>query len=220
MQRLQERDAVVIGDDHPVEAELVPQQAGQQVVVGGGRHPVDVGVGVHHRARAALPDRQLERRQEDLGELTRADADRTEVTAGPRPRVAGEVLERRDHAGRLQARDVGGAEHGHEIRVLADGLLDPAPPGIAGHVEHRGQALVHAGRAHAAPDGGRHLRHEARVERRAPGQRRRERRRTPRGKAGEAFFVRDRRNAESARLPDLRLQLVKHPHALGGTQRP
>ena len=37
-----------------------------------------------------------------------------------------------------------------EVRVLADGLLDPAPAGVADDVEHRREALVHADRAHVA----------------------------------------------------------------------
>ena len=51
VQRLQERDREVVGDDRAGEAPGVAQQAGEQRRVGGDRHAVDVGVGVHHRAR-------------------------------------------------------------------------------------------------------------------------------------------------------------------------
>ena len=58
------------------------------------------------------------------------------LRAGTRRGVAGEVLQGRDHAGRLEALHVGGAQRGDEVGVLADGLLDPSPPVVAHDVEH------------------------------------------------------------------------------------
>ena len=139
---LEEGDREVVGDDDAVEAELVAEQVGQQARVGAGGHAVAVDVGRHHRPGAADSDRHLERGQDDVGELARAHRDRRVVPARPRRGVPGEVLERRLHAGRLQPLHVGGADGADQVRVLADGLLDPAPPVVAGHVEDRREPLV------------------------------------------------------------------------------
>ena len=73
-------------------------------VVGGRRHAVDVGVGVHHRAGAALAYGHLERRQQHVGDLSRPGRHRREVAAGAGRGVADEVLESRDDAGTARAR--------------------------------------------------------------------------------------------------------------------
>ena len=74
------------------------------------RHAVDVAVGVHHRARAALAHRHLERRQDHVAQLARPHRDRRVVAGRLRRGVAGEVLERRDDAARLEPAHVGGAD--------------------------------------------------------------------------------------------------------------
>jgi hypothetical protein len=157
------RNALVVRDHDAAEAELAAQQAGQQRPVRRDRHAVDVGVGGHHRSRAR-PDRHLERRQDHVGELPHPHGHRSEVAPGPGRRIAGEVLEGRDDPRRLEAADVGGADQADEIGVLADGLLDPAPPGVACDVHERGEPLVHAYPVHGPADGGRHLRDGVRVE--------------------------------------------------------
>ena len=209
---LDEGDREVVGYDHAVEAELVAEQGGEQVRVGAGGHAVAVDVGRHHRPGAADPDRHLERGQDDVGELARAHRDRRVVPAGPRRGVPGEVLERRLQAGRLQPLHVGGADRADQVRVLADGLLDPAPPVVAGHVEDRREPLVDAGRPHGRAERGRHLADEVRVEGRAPGQRRRVDRGAPGGEPGQALLVRDRRDAEPAAGRDPRLQPGQRPN--------
>ncbi len=51
----EETDRVVVGDHRAREPPPLAQQAGQQVLIGGGGHAVDLRVGVHHRPRAAQP---------------------------------------------------------------------------------------------------------------------------------------------------------------------
>jgi hypothetical protein len=144
----------------------------------------------------AVEDRHFERDEQYVGQLARARVHGREVAPGPRSRVADEVFERRVHALRLQTTDVRGADRSHEVRILGDALVDPTPAGVAYHIEHRRQPLVDAERAHRRSDGGTDLGDEVGVERRAPGERCRKRRRLPRRQAGQALLVHDRRNAE------------------------
>jgi hypothetical protein len=80
---LQERDPVVVGDDDAGEAQPVAEQAGEQPLVGGRRDPVDIGVGVHDRADAALAQCHDERLHHDVGELAGAHGRRRHVPAAP-----------------------------------------------------------------------------------------------------------------------------------------
>ena len=206
VQRLQERDAPVVGHHDAGEAPFVAEQVGEQPRVGGGRDAVDLAVGVHDRA-GAVAHGALERRQQHVLELARADGRGPEVATRSRRRVAGEVLERRDDPRRLEAADVRGAERPDEVRVLAERLLDATPAVVAHDVEHGREALVHPDRAHALADPRRHRLHELDVERRRHRQRRREDRRAERGEAGQALLVRDRRDAEPRPPDELGLQL-------------
>ena len=171
-------------------------------------HAVDVGVGVHDRARAAVADRHLERRQQHVGELARPDRDRREVAPGPRGRVADEVLEGGDDAGRLAARarrrcrSVPTRYGSSPMR-----LLDAAParrrarrraPGRAPGARRPSACRRRSARAISLDELG--------VEGRAPGQRHRVGGRAPGGEAGEALLVRDRRDAEPARRDDALLR--------------
>ncbi len=196
VQGLEEGDAEVVGDDGAVEAPGVAEQSGQQVLVGRGGHAVHVRVGVHHGPGAALADRHLEGRQQDVGTLARAHGGGCEVAAGAGGGVADEVLEGGDDPGVLQAPDVGGADGADEVRVLADRLLDPAPAGVAHHVQDGGEALVDADGAHVAADGGGHAVHQLGVEGGAPGQRNGVGGRAPGGEPGQALLVREGGNAE------------------------
>lgn len=210
VQGLEEGDAEVVGDDGPGEAPSVAEQPGQQLLVGRRRDAVGVGVGVHHRADAALAHRHLERRQDDVGALPAAHADRREVAARAGGGVAREVLEGGDDPGRLQPPHVGGADRADQVRVLADGLLDPAPARVAHHVQHRREPLVHADRPHVAADPLGHGAHQRGVEGRAPGQRHRVGGGAPGGEARQALLVGERGDAEPAR---------GHDPALGAQQR-
>jgi hypothetical protein len=137
MHRAQEGDAPVVGDDDALEPPLLAQDLGQQTGVGGRRKPVDLAVGVHHRARAALAHGHLERRQEHVAPDARAGGNRSVVAAGLGTRVPGEVLQRGDDADGFEAAHVGRAHHADEIRVLAERLLDASPAVIAHDVQHR-----------------------------------------------------------------------------------
>ena len=202
----------------PPKPQLVPQHLGQQPGVGAGGHAVDVRVGVHHRAGAG-GDRGLERRQDHVEQLAPAHRDRAVVAGGPGGRVAGEVLERGQHARALQPADVRGAEHRDQVRVLAHGLLDPAPAVVADHVEHGGQALVHAERGHVPADRGGHPLDQLGVEGGAPGDRGRVDGRAVRGEPGQALLVHQRRDAEPGPLDHHPLLADQLGRALGRGDR-
>lgn len=202
VQQLQEGDAEVVGDDGALEAPGVPEEFGEQVRVRRRRDAVDVVVGTHHRARTALAHGHLERRQDDVGKLARSHADRGEIAAGPGGGVPSEVLESRHDPGRLQSLHIAGGDGTDQVGVLADGLLDPSPAGVAHHVEHRGQALVHADGAHVPADGRRHGAHQPRVEGGAPGERHRIGGGAPGGEAGQALLVGQGRDAEAVGRDD------------------
>ena len=161
-----------------------------------GRDAVDVGVGVHHRPDSAERDGRLERGQDDVAQLARAHRHRPVVACGTRRGVAGEVLQGRDHAGRLEALHVGGAQRGHEVGVLADGLLDPSPSVVAHHVEHGGEALVHPERGHVAADRRGHPAHQVGVPGRAPRDGGGIDRGAVRREAGQALLVHEGGDAE------------------------
>ncbi len=216
VQGLQEGDAEVVGDDGSLEPPGVAQQPGQQRLVGRGRHTVDVGVGVHDGAGAALAHGHLERRQQDVGPFAGAHGRGGEVAAGAGGGVADEVLEGGDDPGGLQAPHVRGADGADEVRVLADGLLHPSPAGVADHVEDGGEALVDADGPHVAADGGGHAAHHVRVEGGAPGQRHGVGRGAPGGEAGQALLVRDGGNAEAAGGGDAGLGAHEGERAEGG----
>jgi hypothetical protein len=219
VQGLQKRHSEVVGHHGAVETPAVAEHGGEQVGVRGGGYAVDLGVRVHHRTGAAVADRHLERQQVDVGELARADADGTEVAGPPGAGIAGEVLERGDHAGRLQAAHVRGAHGRHQVGVLADGLLGAPPAGIADHVQHRRETLVCPDLAHGRADRRAHPLDQVGVERGAPRQRRRVDGGPPGHESGEALLVRDRGNPEAAGLDDVALHPGEHTGALGRLHR-
>ena len=186
--------------------------------VGAGGHAVDVRVRVHHRAGAG-GDGGLERRQDHVEQLAPAHRDRAVVAGGPGGGVAGEVLERGQHARALQPAHVRGAEHRDQVGVLAHGLLDPAPAVVADHVEHRGQALVHAERGHVPADRGGHPLDQVRVERGAPGDRGRVDGRAVGGEPGQALLVHQRRDAEPGSVDHHPLLADQLGRALGRADR-
>ena len=219
MQRLQEPDAEVVRDDRAGEPPPVPQDGGQQGVVRRRRNTVELGVGVHDGARTAVADRHLERRQDHVGELARADRDGRQVASGAAGRVPGEVLQRGDDARALEATDVGGADGADEVRVLTDRLLGAAPAVVARHVQHGGEPLVHARRTHRRPDPGGHLLDQLRVEARAPGQRDGVGGGAPGGEPGEALLVHEGGDAPPVRGDDLRLRGGQRARSGDGVDR-
>ncbi|MBW8706148.1 hypothetical protein MBT84_41685 [Streptomyces sp. MBT84] len=126
------------------------------------------------------------------------------------------MLERGDDAGGLKSPHIGRADGGHQVGVLPDGLLDAAPAGVADHVEHRGEALVHADGPHVAADGRGHAVDQVRVEGGAPGQRDGIGGGLPGRKAGQALLVRDGGDAETVRRGDARLRAQQGERAESG----
>ena len=141
------------------------------------------------------------------------------VACRPRRGVAGEVLEGRDHTGRLEALHVGGAEHRHEVGVLAHRLLDPPPPVVAHDVEHGRESLVHSQRSHVAADRGGHPTHQLGVPGRAPGDGGRVDRGAVRREAGQALLVHEGGDAEPRALHDDALLVDQLVCALGHGDR-
>ena len=94
------------------------------------------------------------------------------------------------------------------VRILAVGLLDPAPARIARHVEHRRERMPGTGREHPSPDRRRHRLDELGI----PGRRRADRlleaRRVAGHQAVQRFLVDDRRDAEPRLLDQVALDLV------------
>ena len=118
--------------------------------------------------------------------------------------VAGVVLV----AGCLQAAHERGAERADQDRVLAVGLLDPAPSGVSGDVEHRCERLTRPDREHLGAD----VRRDVVDQRRVPGRRQPDRLRELHRVAGaepaDRFFVDDRRDAEPGLVDEPALDLV------------
>ncbi|MDQ1169547.1 hypothetical protein QE392_001351 [Microbacterium proteolyticum] len=102
------------------------------------------------------------------------------------------------------------------VRVLGDALVDASPPRVAHHVEHGREALVHTEVAHGAADGGCHELDGIRIERGAPGERRREGRRLPRREASQALLVNQGGDAETCLV--LQTPLLA-PQPLGALDR-
>ena len=215
----QERDRPVVGDHRALEAPLVAQHLGEQPGVGTGRDAVDVGVGVHHRADPTDRDGRLERGQDDVAQLARPHRHRPVVAGGTRGGVAGEVLEGRDHAGGLESLHVGGAQHGHEVGVLADRLLDPTPPVVTHDVEHGRESLVHAEGGHVAADRRGHPAHQLGVPGRAPRDGGGVDRGAVRREAGQALLVHEGGDAEPGVLDDDALLVDQLVGALGHGDR-
>ena len=99
-------------------------------------------------AMPGVADGRLEREQLLVAELARADVGRRLVEAALGQPVADHVLgggdDARREVGALERLDVGAAELGGEVRVLAVGLLDAAPARVARDVEDRGEGVAGA----------------------------------------------------------------------------
>ena len=116
----------------------------------------------------------------------------------------------------LQPADVGEAHLRHEMRVLAVGLLEPAPARVAAEVEHRRQAVMGADRPHLQADRVGELGVELGPERRGDADRLREDGGLARHQPGADLLVHDGRDAEPRVLAQVVLQLVVERRRLGG----
>ena len=120
------------------------------------RDAIHVAVGRHDARDPGVAHRGLEREQLLVAEFPLADMDRRLVQAALGQPVPDHVLRGGDDAleqvRALQRLDIGAAELGRQVRVLAVGLLDPAPARVAGDVEDRREA--HAVHRSAACAGG------------------------------------------------------------------
>ena len=119
----------------------------------------------------------------------------------------------REHAvgevGALERLDVGAAELGGEVRILAVRLLDPAPARVARDVEDRRQRVAGAGQAASADGSSRpSSATTAGSKRRRRADRLLEARRGPRDQAVEALLVDDRRDAQPRLLDEVALDRV------------
>ena len=155
----------------------------------------------------SLPDGGLEREQLLVAQLPLADVRRRLVQPALGQPMADHVLAGRDHAvgevGALEGLDVRTAEHRGEVRVLAVGLLDPAPARVARDVEDRRERVAGAGQQHPPADRRGHRRDDVGVEARGGADRLLEARRSPRDQAVQALLVDDRRDPESRLLDEV-----------------
>ena len=197
MHDLKESHCKVVGDDNAGESDFLAKYTGEVVAIGRHRNSVDVGIRIHDGLRAAVEDRHLERRQEDVRDLSWAGVYRCMITTGARCGVSEEVFQRRMHPSSLKAAHVRRADGADEIGILSDALIDPTPAGVTDHVEHGGQPLVNAQFFHRLADDAGHLLDQRWVERGAPGERCRERGRLPCGESGQALFVHERGDSQS-----------------------
>ncbi|MNW60507.1 hypothetical protein D3C74_384980 [compost metagenome] len=103
--------------------------------------------------------------------------------------------------------------------IFAQGFFHSAPAVIPYHVEHRGQSQVHACLLHIRANARSHLAHQLRIPAGAPRDRGGVAGGAQGGETGQAFFMRQGRNAKAVGCHDLALQLGQPGPALGGFQR-
>ena len=191
-------DAAAIADDVPVEAPLLAENLLQQRRARAARLAVGAVVGAHDRLDAGLAHGRLERVQVRLPQVALRDDGVELVPQRLGPGVHRVVLGARGHLEvlrvvALEALDERHAHPGRQVRVLAVGLLAPAPARVAEDVDVRRptrQAEVLLEEVLAARrvvlgaglvgDRRRDPAHQRNVERRAQADRLREDRRQPR----------------------------------------
>jgi hypothetical protein len=165
------------------------------------RHAIELGVGGHHRPESGEPDGRFEGTGVDVVELARPDGGGGHVLPGVGHRVAEEVLGAGQHAlaqvFSLHAAREGDAHGGDEVRILAVGLVDSAPAGIAGDVHDGRQRAEQTHGAHLAPHDVRHLLHGIGVPRRRQPDRGGKVRKAARHHAVQSLVVEDRRDPEA-----------------------
>lgn len=136
-------DREPVRDDDAVVPPLVLRDRLQQLVVLGGRGPVDQVVGGHQGPGVRVGEHHLEGCEVHLAHRLLVHAHIDGGALGLRL-VAEEVLEARPDAALLQPRDVGAREAGGEQRVLAERLEEPAAERGAVEVDRRTEHHVGA----------------------------------------------------------------------------
>ena len=126
--------ALQVAHHEAAEVPAVPQDARQQLLVAGGRHPVD-GVVAGHDAERAVIDGCLESGQDVFFEIPLADMAGTAVVAALGNAVSDEMLQGRDDPLAGRAADHGRCHLRGQVHVLAVGLLHAGPAGLAAEVD-------------------------------------------------------------------------------------
>ena len=145
-------------------------------------------------------DGGAERRGLDVAQTPRPEHDLPVVEAAQGRGVTEEVLATAVHALALDAAHVGDAHPAHQLGIFAVGLLEPAPPRVAGDVEDRREGEAAADGADLAPDDDRHLLHHIGVPRGRQADRLREVGRAGGHQPRQGLLVGERRDAESRPL--------------------
>ncbi|VTR60920.1 Uncharacterised protein [Actinobacillus pleuropneumoniae] len=142
-------DRLPVADHHAVKAPLPLQYIPQQIAAPGSGNPVEFAESTHHR-QSACPNPVLERRQHGFPQRPLRHVRRIIVPAAFNPAITGKML----HACRygrvavpvrtLKSSYLRGSGQGGQIGILSRTLRDPAPPGVARHVHHRGKSPADA----------------------------------------------------------------------------
>ena len=155
-------------------------------------------------AHPRVADGRLEGEELLVAQFARSDVRWGLVEPALRQAVADHVLRGGEYAIRqvraLECLDVGAAEFGRKVGVLAVGLLDPPPARVAGDVEDRREGVARAGQQHPAADRGSCGRDDLGIEARGRTDRLLEARRGPGDEAVQALLVDDRRDPEPGLL--------------------
>ena len=116
----------------------------------------------------------------------------------------------------LQTADVGDAQRGAEVGIFTEGFVHPAPPGVKGDVQDRGQGVQQTGPAHLPADEVGHLLDQVRAP--AGGQARAggEHHVSAGEEAAEGLGVEEHRDAEPASAHHLALDGADHRGQLRG----
>ena len=134
--------APVVGDHEALKAPFVPQDLGEEAVIGGAGDTLPAVVGGHDRQSSALLEAGLKGLQPDLPHGALGGIRVVGVTAA-RGVVVGEVLRGGDDTVLLQALTDSYTRIGGQKHVLTEGLHGTAPAAVAGDVDHGGQGLAH-----------------------------------------------------------------------------
>ena len=143
-------DVVPVGDERARPAPLAAQHLVEQPAVDDDRYAVGRLVADHERPRPLTGD-PLERRQEPRAQLATGDVRLGRVAPALRLGVPREVLGAREDRRRvveavaLVAADHRGRELTEEERVLAEGLVHPAPAQVTGEADDGRERPVQAG---------------------------------------------------------------------------
>src|SRR4029450_5902078 len=155
---LQAAHVAVVADHYTLEAEPVAQLLGEQEARRGRGHAVD-RPGIHHHGRRAGVDPARIRGQEGVLQIAEGQLRLDPVVSVDRLGVAGEVLYRGRHLGRVEAAalhpaDAGGADRRGQHRRLGPRLVVAAPAVVPRQVLDRGEVPVAPGGQQLPPGGG------------------------------------------------------------------